>query len=179
MDGYGNRRKGDFLLAAGELVGGDALDFFGRERWRHLLDGAEEAGSGFPHLLFRNFSQCICTRLSLQFGSGGFAFGVVGVGGKAEPYDSFVLLFRAEVKLGETGEISNDQWEHAGGCWIKRAEMSDGAQAENAANSVDDVVRGHAGGLVDDKDLIHANRIHAVFIVGLGWRCGQLVCEDF
>src|SRR5882672_3618456 len=54
----------DILLTTGEFVGGHTMDFLGGKWRRNLFDGAEKAGSGFPHPIFVNFSSEIGAGLS-------------------------------------------------------------------------------------------------------------------
>ncbi len=75
----------NFFLLAGEFVGGDAFYFLGGEGRRSLLDDAAEAGG-------ESFDPFWVQAHFLRRG-GGFAFGVVGVGGEAEADGAFVSLF--------------------------------------------------------------------------------------
>ena len=154
---YLDRFEDHFLLFAGEFIGGDALDFFGREWGRGLLDYALE----FRGEELESFQVEICGRGWTDGGVGPsmvrdrFAVGVVGVSGEAETDGAFVGFFGVHVELGEASEAAGDEREDAGGERVEGAEVSDGALAEDAAHAVDDVVRRPSGGLVDDEDAIH------------------------
>ena len=129
----------DGLAGTGELVGGDAGDFLGGEDGGSLQHFAVE-GSGES----AEFGEG--SRQGLRIG-GGRAFRVKGVGGKAEADRAFVAFFRGREELREAGVLAEQKREDAGGHGVERAEVADGALAGDAANDVDDVVRGRPAGL--------------------------------
>src|SRR5205807_10276355 len=81
--------------------------------------------------------------------TGGLAFGVVRLGGESEADHTFIGLFRCGVELREAGEAAGHQRQDAGGQRVERSEVADGALSEDAANTVDYVVRGQSRGLID------------------------------
>src|SRR5580704_1576943 len=85
----------------------------------------------------------------------GFAIGVIGVSGEAEADYAFVGLLGGGVELGQTGKTANYQRQYAGGGRIKRPEMPHRTLVQNAAYTVDYVVRGQSRGLIDDENGIH------------------------
>src|SRR5579864_2662988 len=140
-----------FLVLSGELVGGHALDFLrGKWRWKLLDDSTELSGYGFKFIFLQS---------DILRRAGGLAFGVVGVGGKTKADGAFIGLLRCGVELGEAGEAANDQRKDAGGHGIESAEMADGTLIQDAADTVDDVVRSESGGLVDDENSVHGNLV--------------------
>jgi hypothetical protein len=139
--------KNDFLVFAGEFVGGDSVNFLGGKWRRNLFDDAAEAGGKGMDLIWveRDWLECGC----------GLAFGIVGIRGEAEADCAFVSLFGLGVELGEAGEAADDKGQDAGGHGIEGTEVSDGALAEKAAGAGDDIVRGESGGFVDDENGVH------------------------
>ena len=131
-----HRIQADLFLFAREFVGGDAFDFLRGERRRRLRDRASELPCQRIELFPAQFD--ICRR------AGGFTLSIVGVGGEAEADRAFVGLFRAEIELRQTGETTYYQRKDPGSHGVKRSEMSDGSLAEDAAGSMDDIVRGQA-----------------------------------
>ena len=61
------------------------------------------------------------------------------------------------VELRQAREVAEDNGQDSGSRGIQGAEMTDGALAENAAHTIDHVVRGETGRLIDDEDTIHGN----------------------
>ncbi len=139
-------------MFSGELVGGDAVDFFGGERWRELFDEAEESGAELLELLQLESDRFKRDRTDF---AERVAIGVVGIGGEAEADHAFVSFLRCSVELRQAREIADDEREHAGGQRIERAEMTDATLAKNAAHAGDHVVRGPTRGLIDDDNAIH------------------------
>ena len=87
---------------------------------------------------------------------GGGAFGVEGVGGEAEADVAGVVLFGLVEELGEAGVFAEEEREDSGGHGVERAEVADGFFSGGATDDGDDVVRGHAGGLVEYEETVHA-----------------------
>ncbi len=115
-------RLQDYLfLFSCQFVGGDAVDLLGGEWRRNLLDHAVKSGSEFLDGLKAESDR--------EGVTGGFAVGVIGVGGEAEADDAFVGFLGRRVELGQAGEAAGDQGEHAGGERVEGAEMADGALA--------------------------------------------------
>jgi len=143
-----NRLQNDFLPLARQLVGGDAIDFLGRERRRDLLDEAEECGGEGLQLFEAGVGGADLAH--------GFAIGIVSVGGEAEADHAFVVFLGSGVELRQAREVADDEREHAGGERIERAQMADGALLENPAHAVNHVVGSPTGGFVDDENAIHS-----------------------
>src|ERR1051326_853220 len=144
-----NRVEYHFFVLAGELVGRHALNFLRRKwRWKLLDDSAKSGGYGFKFIFPQN---------QILRRACGLAFGVVGIGGKTKTNGALVGLLGGVVELGEASEAAHDQRKDAGGHGIEGAEMADGALIQDAADTVDDVVRSESGGLVDDENGVHGN----------------------
>jgi hypothetical protein len=85
----------------------------------------------------------------------GRAFGVVSVRGEAEADGAGVVFFRGGEVLREAGVFAEQQREDTRGHGVERAEMADGFFAGDAAETVDDVVAGDAGGFIYDEEAVH------------------------
>ncbi len=89
---------GDFDSGACEFVGGSAVDFFcGEDGW-DLVDLTPETLAQVAKVFegSREWPGFV----------GGSSFGVVGVGGKAEPDVAGVVFFGLVEELGETGKFA-------------------------------------------------------------------------
>ena len=69
---------------------------------------------------------------------------------------AFVGFFGGGEELGEAGVLAEQQWEDSGGHGVEGAEVADGAFAGGAAHDINDVVRGEAGGFVDNQESVHS-----------------------
>src|ERR1700686_5773211 len=107
FDFYLYRLERDFLLLAGEFVGGHSGNFLGGKRRRHLLDDALKLGSQGAYL--------IAIYVHVLQRRGGLAIGVVGVGGEAEANHAFVSLLRMDVELRQAREGAEDNRQDSGG----------------------------------------------------------------
>src|SRR5882762_293980 len=123
----------DFLLLAGQFVGGHSGNFFGGKRRRHLLDRALKLGSQCA-----NF---IAVYVYVLRRRGGLSIGVVGVSGDAEANHAFVRFLRMDVELRQAREAAEDNRQDSGGGGVKGSEMTDGALTKNSAHAVHYVVR--------------------------------------
>ena len=148
LDLHLHRFQDDFLVFAGQLVGRHAFDFLCRKGWGNLLNQAAELRSHKLELFF-------VQRNSLR-GAGGIAFGIVGVGGEPETDRALVTFFGMQIELSQPRKIANYEWQYASGHGIERTEVSNRALAENTPDAADHVMRGQAGGLIDNDDAIHA-----------------------
>src|SRR5579859_2963826 len=141
------RLEFDFLLLAGELIGWNAGNLFGR-KWRwNLFDLSRESGGNLLNLLQG--------QVDWLFRALGFACGVVGVRGQSELDRSFVPFISFRVKLGKAGEAAQYQGQDAGGGGIKSPQMPYGTLIDDAAHASDHIVRSHSSRFVDDQDSIH------------------------
>ena len=77
------------------------------------------------------------------------AVGIQGVGLLAEAPRRRVRLREVAEVAQEACRSSDAEDQQAGGHRVQRARVADLARSERSAHHVDDVVRGHAGGLVD------------------------------
>src|SRR5438105_2567751 len=148
MDADGGGFDLNGLAGAGELMRGNTVDLLGGEGRRGLLHLAAEAGCELTEFL-----ECMSKRT--RVGAGG-AFSVVGVGGKAEVDAALVGLFGSGEVLGKARVVAEQQWQNTGSHGVECAEVADGALRGGAADDVDDVVGGDAGGLVQNEKSIHA-----------------------
>src|SRR3974377_90170 len=79
-----HRLEANVFLWAGQFVGGNALDFLRGERWWSLRDRASE----LPYQRIEPFPpEC-----DIYWRARGFTFGIVRIGGEAEPDGAFVCL---------------------------------------------------------------------------------------
>ena len=122
-----DRLQHHFLFLARKFVRGHALNLFGRERRRHLLNHSPELSSHVSHSLWLE-----AYRLNL---CGGFAFGVVGVGGESEADRAFVGLLRRRIKLRQTSQAPGDQRQDTGGKRIERPRVPYPRGAERSQRS--------------------------------------------
>ena len=135
------------FAGASELIGGYAVDLFCRKNGRHLVQFAAKTHAERAQLVERKAER-------LRSG-GGLAVGVEAVRAPAEADGAGVVLVRGPEELREAGVLAKQQREHASSHGVERAEVADGALAGGAAHEVDDVVRGYAGGFVEDEKTIH------------------------
>src|SRR5437763_10316147 len=133
--------KLDLLLFAGELIRRDTADLFSR-KWRwDLFNLSYECTRGLLNLLQG--------QMDWLFWTLGLAFGVVGVCGQSEFDGPFVPFISNCVKLGQTGETSQDQRQDASRRRIEGSQMAHRALAGNATHPGDHVMGGHSTGVVD------------------------------
>ena len=139
------RAVDDFALA-GQLVEGDTVFLDGRDHGGDLVELPGE------------FLEC---RLDGGVIEGGdtfafkdFAGGVLGVGGFAEFERSLVLLVLGHEEVLNPGGAADHQHEQARGNGIQRAAMTHLALTKAAADEIDDIVGGSAGGFVDQKETV-------------------------
>src|SRR3954470_1732880 len=144
VDGDRPRRDDDVLAGADAGVGALAVDLDGAHRARHLLDVAGQlldaggdvvVGDGFRVRRRENL-----------------ALGVVGRGAAAEAEGGQVGLAVQREVAEQLGGALDAEHQHAGRHRVERAGVPDLAGAHDPAGTGDDVVRRHAGGLVDDHE---------------------------
>ena len=82
-------------------------------------------------------------------------FGVVGLSSRPDPNPRDVLLVDAAQERREPGGAADHKREHTGRERIEGSGMADAGQADRSTHDRDDVVRGRAGGFVDDKNAVH------------------------
>src|SRR6266498_1482045 len=149
LDFHLHRLERRFLLFAGEFVSRHAVYFLGGEWRRGLFDDSLKHPCQLAYLSHRD--------PRLLHGTDGFAFSVVSVSRKSEANYTFVALFRRHVELSQPSQISEHQWQHAGRQRIECTQVPDRSLLQNAAHTIDDIVRGEAGRLIDYEDAIHEN----------------------
>src|SRR5437016_2541982 len=134
--------KLDLLLFAGELIRRDTADLFGR-KWRwDLLNLSYECARRLLNLLQG--------QMNWLFRTLGLAFGVVGVCGQSELDGPFVPLLSNCVKLGQTGEASQNQRQDSASGGIEGPQMAHRTLAGNATHTGDHVMGGHSRGFIND-----------------------------
>ena len=84
--------------------------------------------------------------------AGWFAFRVVGRRRLAKANRGLVGLLGHHEVAEQAGGLLDADDEDAGGHRVERARVADAAGVRQAADPRDDVVRGHAAGLVDDDE---------------------------
>ena len=140
----------DGLIFASEFVGGAAVNFFGGESGRHLLEDASAVAGKF-------FKERAIERSGRRIGALRLAFGIVSVGGEAKTEAGGVAFAAARIKLDEASGFAEEENEDTGGERIERAEMADLTEAGEVADCVNNVVRSFALGLVDDESAVEGS----------------------
>ena len=138
----------DHLALARQLVERHAALFDRRNHRRHLVEIAAEFFKGRPHLFLgqlrhRSFFEHLPARSWVS---------VVAPSDKRA--DVFLVLAHEQIlDLRPAAEGENEQ---TGGDRVERAAMADLFDLELAPNERDDIVRGHAGGFVDQQDAVRS-----------------------
>src|SRR4051812_44880469 len=123
LDLYLHRLERDVFVFAGKLVGRNTSNFFGGIRRRDLLDDAGKFCRKLAYSFQREFW--------LLRSGGGFAFGIIGVGGKTEGDNAFVVFLGFKEELSHGGHVAGTEGKTTGGHWIKWAGMSESGLVKN------------------------------------------------
>ena len=91
-------------------------------------------------------------------GSGHFAVGIVAVRGFAEFDRAFINLVVAHQFFGQFRAAAQHNDEQAGGVRVQRAAMADFLDLKAAADGVHDIVRGRAGGFVNENGAVEGGK---------------------
>ena len=148
VDGDASRLYCDFRPGSRQFVRCDAVNLLRGEDGRKLIDLAVK-----PVAQRSQFFKGLGQRPRICCGG---AFGIKGVGGEAEADVAGVVLVRLPEELGEPGVLAEQQRQNSGSHRVERAEVADGFLASSAADDSDYIVRGDAGGFVENKKTIHA-----------------------
>src|SRR5579871_639640 len=130
-----------------KLIRRRAGDFLSRKRRRSLQERSPEWNQRRLQFLARKTGR-------QGFGNRG-TLPVIGVGGESETDARVVGLFGWPEKLSEARSAADEKRKNSGGHGIERAEVADFASAGQSAQPVHDIVRCHAGRLIDDDCSIH------------------------
>ncbi len=158
-----DRRDGDldgldvdgFPLAR-EFVGRRAANFLGGVgRWGLQVPSSEGRHRLGHRRLCQGGDRGELGQLASAAHATGGTFGVVGLSSRPDPNPRDVLLVGAAHERREPGGAADDEREHTGRERIEGSGMADARQADRATHDRDDVVRGRAGGFVDDKYTVH------------------------
>ena len=145
MDGHRARGALDFLPLAGIGIQGFAVALERRIHRRHLRDRADKPVDDLPYL------RRIATD---RTGVEDTAFRVGGIGDDAQPHAGKVALVGMEQVAGKFGGLAETQGQQAAGERVQRAGVAALGGVVQPADSLQGVVGGNAGGLVEQDDAV-------------------------
>src|SRR4051794_20226255 len=142
---HGHRAGGqlELLTGAHPVVGASAVDLHRADRRRHLLQRTHLPGQRGPDVVVGDPGR--------RRGRGDLALPVVGDRRLTQPDGGVVGLVRAGEVPEQPGGRADTEHEQAGGHRVERAGVPDLAHRQPPPGARDDVVGGHATGLVDQQ----------------------------